>query len=85
MLAILEENAKPNERTKIDKEEMNANMDANRKDTLATKQEMRGDREQWKPEMEEILEKMEERMAAIQAKEKRSLRGLLRIGKYSSK
>jgi hypothetical protein len=53
---------------KIDKEEMIVKMDANTEATLATKEETRADRGQRKAEMEEILEKMEERMTSTQAK-----------------
>jgi 2C-methyl-D-erythritol 2,4-cyclodiphosphate synthase len=44
---------------------MRARMDANTRDTLATKEE-RADREQRKAEMEEIQAKMSERMTATQ-------------------
>jgi hypothetical protein len=55
---------------------MIARMDANTKATLATKEEMRADREQRKA-------KMAERMTAIQAKTGANIRSLLRqLKKY---
>jgi hypothetical protein len=83
MLARLEENAKTQwEDRKIEQEEIIARMDANIEAALATKEEMWAYRGQRKAEMEEIAAKMEERMTATQAKQKGSLRSLLRQLKY---
>jgi hypothetical protein len=56
------------EESKAWQKDMKAKMYANTEATLATKEDMEADRKQRKAEMEEMLSKMEERIAAIRAK-----------------
>jgi hypothetical protein len=74
MIAKMEYNTKTSQQGMLSiREEMIAKMDSNTKATLATKEEMKADREQRRAEMEEILAKMDgkaspEMMTATQAK-----------------